>query len=166
MWKKWIIMGLCMLLLTGCASTTFETLGDVDHQPAVAPAPRETVLQLPQEAALSVWEGEDGRMYLCPAYTIYVQTLEGGDLEQTIRTLSGMPAEKLTVVESRCGDHRRYEWVWTAAGEGGDAVGRCAVLDDGNFHYAVTVMAASGDAGGLTEEWNRLLSSFCLETKA
>ena len=32
--------------------------------------------------------------------------------------------------------------------------------------YAVTVMAASGDAGALTEEWNRLLSSFCLETAA
>ena len=161
--KKWILVFFC-LLLTGCGSApTFETLGDVPHQQAVAPIPRSVLLELPADAVKAAWTGAEDTLYLCEDYTVHLQTLSAGDLGGTIRRLSGFEKENLTVIESRCGDHKRYEWVWTAAAEGGDAVYRCAVLDDGNFHYALTLSAGATDAGGLTEAWNQMISTFCLE---
>ena len=53
----------------------------------------------------------------------------------------------------------RWDWVWTAAGEGGDAVGRAAVLDDGVYHYCVSVMAEAGEAGALETQWSALMGS-------
>ena len=161
--KKWILL-FCCLLLTGCARPTFETLGDIPHQQVDAPVSRKILLELPEEAVQAVWESDGEAMYLCEDYTVHLQTLSGGDLNATIRSLSGFDRKNLTVLESRCGDHDRYEWVWTAVGEGGDELCRCVVLSDGDFHYALTVSAAADTVGMLTEQWNSLLSSFCLES--
>lgn len=163
MWKKWIGMGLCVFLLTGCAQSTFETLGDVQHQNVVAPAARKIQLDLPQDTILAVWEREGDSLYMCRGYTVHLQTLDGGDLEGTIRSLSGFEKDGLTVLQTVCGDHSRYEWVWTAAGEGGDVICRSAVWDDGDFHYGLTLMADASVAGSLTAQWNELMASFCLE---
>lgn len=163
MLKKWITIGICAILLTGCATPTFETLGDIPHQQVAAPLPQKVVLKLPENAVQAVWSEESETMYLCQDYTVHLQTLDSGDLKSTIRQLSGFDKDRLTLVESRCGDHDRYEWVWIAAGEGGDVLCRCAVLDDGNFHYALTVTASTEAAGALTEEWNGIMSTFCLE---
>lgn len=163
MLKKWFLLLFTMGMLTGCATPTFETLGDIPHQQVAAPAPRKVVLSLPEKAQQAVWSQEGDTMYLCNEYTIHLQTMDGGDLQGSMRQISGFDREKLTVIESVCGDHNRYEWVWTAPGEGGDAVFRCVLLSDGDFHYAVTVSADAEDAGRLTDQWNTLLSSFCLE---
>ena len=163
MMKKWILIGIFGLFLTGCAQTTFETLGDVNHQPVVAPVAREVILELPQDTVQAVWEGEDDTLYICDDYTIHLQTLDAADLNSAIRTLSGFDKDALTVLESRCGDHKRYEWVWTAAGEGGDVICRCTLLYDGAFFYAVTVTANADIAGSCNQQWNSLLASFCLE---
>ena len=162
MLKKCCLLLLCGLLLTGCSAPTFETLGDVLHQQADAPTPRKVVLTLPQNAVQTVWSQDGDTLYLCENYEAHLQTLSGGDLQTTVRQLSGFDKDKLTLVESSCGDHDRYEWVWIAAGEGGDAVYRCAVLSDGNFHYALTLSALAADAGSLTDQWNSLMASFCL----
>ena len=163
MLKKWIMTGICLLCLTGCAQTTFETLGDVAHQQVLAPIAREIVLQLPQDAVQAVWEGESDIFYICEDYTIHLQTLEAGDLNSSIQIMSGFQKNALTVLESRCGDHGRYEWVWTAVAEEGDLVCRSVLLDDGNFHYALTLAADASVAGSLSDQWNILMSSFCLE---
>lgn len=163
MLKKWFLLLLMMGMLTGCASPTFETLGDIPHQQVAAPTPRKVVLTLPEEAQQAVWSQNGDTMYLCDDYTIHLQTLNAGDLQGSIRQISGFDREKLTVMESVCGDHDRYEWVWTAPGEGGDAVFRCVLLSDGDFHYALTVSADAAEAGNLTDQWNALLGSFCLE---
>ncbi len=162
MLKKWLLVFLC-LLLTGCSAASFETLGDIPHQQVAAPTPRKVVLQMPEDSVQAVWSQEGDTMYLCDDYTVYLQTLPGGDLNSTVRQLSGFDRERMRLLESRCGDHDRYEWVWISAGEGGDAVNRCAVLSDGNFHYALTLSTDTAAAGSLTDEWNSLMSSFCLE---
>jgi VCBS repeat-containing protein len=58
----------------------------------------------------------------------------------------------------------RYESVWSAVGEGEDQVGRLVILDDGNYHYAVTVMAPAETAGELTKTWQKLLNSAVIST--
>ena len=55
---------------------------------------------------------------------------------------------------------KRYDWVWSAAGEGGDVVGRAAVIDDGKYHYCVTLQTDAAMAGDLEEAWSGVLDSF------
>lgn len=163
--KIWLIVGM-MVLLAGCSSVeTFETLGDISHISATEPAQRKVMLTLPADAALDAAIQDPGAsMYACDGYTMVLQMFDAGDMEATIRALSGFSPKDLTVMESVCGDHIRYDWVWTAAAEEGDLVCRGTVLDDGNYHYTLCVMAQAATAGELTQAWNDLFASFCLAT--
>lgn len=163
--KKWMAILVCMLLLTGCgARETFETLGDVPHISATSPQMQSVAVELPGNAALAV-SGEDGgaTMYECDGYLIVLQTFGSGNLSETIRALCGFGPEQLTVLESTCGDHTRYDWVWTAVAEEGDMVCRGAILDDGGYHYSLYVMAPAAASAEYSSQWNALFGSFCLD---
>lgn len=157
--KCWILL-LLTLFLTGCgAQQTFETVSDVLDMAAMAQM-QQVSLVFPEDAAAASMENPDaGTIYLCDGYTLTVQTMEAGDLDRTLRQLTGYGREQLTVMETQQDNAARYECVWSAAGEGGDQVGRAVVLDDGNYHYAVTVMADFAAAGDLTAVWQEILSS-------
>lgn len=159
--KKWLICICFALFLTGCAAAeTFETVGDDLIQPVMAPM-GEIVLTLPSSASRQTMiSDEDGKLYFCDGYTATVQTMDRGDLERTAKALCGFGVESLDIMETVSEGNKRWDWVWTAAGEGGDAVGRAAVIDDGSYHYCVTVMADAGNAGALEAEWNALFRSF------
>lgn len=159
------IILLLTMLLTGCDATqTMETLGDVDHISPGPPAMAGVSLSLPAEAAMETSSEEDGvSVYLCDGYTMVLQTFSSGDLTATIHSLSGFLPEALTVMESDAGAYTRYDWVWTAVAEEGDLVCRGAVLDDGGYHYTLCVMAPATEVGAVTEAWNNLFGSFCLE---
>ncbi len=160
--KFWILIPL-VLLLTGCrAQETFETVNDVYAEPNEIPA-QQVMLMLPEDAAVPAMESDTaGKLYLCDGYTVTVQTLEAGDLNRTLKETTGFSRENLAVMETGQEKLRRYECVWTAAGEGEDQVGRATILDDGNYHYVVTVMASASQAGDLSQTWNQLFSSFSL----
>lgn len=162
--KKWWIWICCACLLTGCgAAETFETVGDDILQPVMAPA-GQIVLELPESASVhTAVEGKKDALYFCDGYTVTVQTLDRGDLDRTARTLCGFGTDSLKLVETAVDGGRRWDWAWTAAGEGGDAVGRAAVIDDGNYHYCVTVMAQAEMAGQLEAQWSKLLRSFSVD---
>lgn len=158
--KKCLLLMALALLLTGCAAReTFETLGDAYDAPAMAPM-GQLELTLPKEAAAASMENPDaGKLYLCDGYALTVQTMEAGDLEETLRQLTGYGKDQLTVMETKQEGISRFETVWTAAGEGGDQIGRAVILDDGYYHYAVTVMADALTAGTLTPVWQTVLDS-------
>ena len=164
--KKWCIWLLCLLLLPGCSAVeTFETLGVIAHtEPAPAPI-RPVVLMMPADAVRSTLSAGPDLLYECGEYSILLQTRQSGDLSATIMGLSGFAPDHLTVVCSSCGDHDRYDWVWSAAGEDTDLLCRAAVLDDGAYHYCLLVMAPESVSGELTEQWNQLFGSFCLEAQ-
>lgn len=153
--KKCLVIVVVLLLLTGCAAQdVFETVSDVYAEETLQP--KQISLAVPEGTAIT---GGNGTLYLCDDYEITVQTLSGGDLNTTFRFLTGFPLDSLTVLETAQTGMDRYECVWTCAGEGGDNVGRAVVLDDGSFHYCVTVMTASENAGKLQENWQELLGS-------
>ena len=160
--KCWLVMCL-MVTLTGCGAVeTFETMQDEYLQPVMGQM-RQINLTVPISAAAPVMNDENGgRLYLCDGYVLTLQTLEGGDLDRTARAVSGFGCEKLSVVETAISGGKRFDWVWTAVGEGGDHIGRVAVLDDGTYHYCVSVMADADTAGALEAEWSGLFSSVTL----
>ncbi len=160
--KVWLILVL-LLLLTGCGAKKFEPMLDV-YAPESLPEPAQVVLDLPQEAGMEVFAGEAGRLYLCDGYCIAVETLAGGDLNATLRQLTGYDAGNLTVLQRTDGGMQRYECAWTCVGEAGDQVGRAVVVDDGVYHYCVSVMADATEAGSLQAQWQGILTSVSLRT--
>lgn len=161
--KKLCCVILVTVMLSGCAvQSAFETIGDILDMPVIA-LKREVQLQLPKEATAPVLQSEDGGMlYLCDGYTLTIQTLSAGDLDRTMREVTGFSKDQLTVMETEQADTLRYDCVWSAAAEEGDQVGRSVILDDGYYHYAVTVMADFASAGELAKIWQTLLTSVTL----
>jgi hypothetical protein len=159
--KKMVCILLCVVVMAGCASKgTFEQLQDV-YAPEETPEPRKISLTLPEEAAAHTLTGNNGKLYFCDGYEIAVETLAGGDLDRTLKILTGCNREDLTLLETGSSE-KRWETVWTAAGEGSQQVGRLLVVDDGSYHYCVSVMADALDAGALQESWEALFSSVVL----
>lgn len=161
--KKCWIMLLCLLLLSGCGTEEpMETVSDELLIPVLAPA-KELVVPLPVEASQQViWTQDSEKLYFCDGYSLAIQTLAAGDLERTVQSLCGYGTQELTILKTRHDDIRRYDWVWTSAGEGGDQIGRAAVLDDGSYHYCVSVMAEENQSGQLEQQWEKIFSSMSL----
>jgi len=164
--KKLVLVAGILLLLTGCAAEpTFETLSDEYVQPVLAQT-HQIALTLPNDAAaLTVQSDEGGDLYFCDGYTITVQVLQSGDLNKTLRHTTGFEKEDLQLMQTQTDGNKRYDWVWTAAGEGEDQVCRGAILDDGVSHYVLTCMAGASQAQQVQEDWQDLFSSFCLLTQ-
>lgn len=160
--KLWMLLAV-VLLLSGCAvQETFETMGDLYDVPASVTV-YEIQLQLPEAAAQFVMEDVDGgKFYQCDGYTVYVQTLAGGDLARTFRQVTGLEKDALTVMQTQQGSFKRYESAWSAAGEDSQLVCRTLILDDGHVHHAVTVMADHTLAGKLQDEWAHIFSTASL----
>lgn len=163
--KKLLLLVLMLLMLTGCAAQpTFETVDDLPVSGQTAQA-KELLLSLPDDAASPAMESEDGAcLYDCGEYTLTTQVLPAGNLDGTLQTITGFTGANLSHMKTKQQSLDRYDCVWTAAGEGGDTVGRAVVLDDGAYHYAVTVMADAEHAGALLPQWKAILSSVQLGT--
>ena len=149
--------------MTGCTATqTVETVGDDWLAPVDAPL-GQIKLKLPASATMEASiADEEGRLYLCDGYDLTVQTIDRGDLDRTCKTLCGLHSDRVTMVGLENGDQKRWEWAWTCAGEEGDWVGRAAVIDDGNYHYCLTVMAPAETASGFEAQWTALFTSFAV----
>ena len=151
-----------LLLLTGCAAQpAWEQMEDV-YAPQASPEPKKIGLTLPEDAATQVLAGSSGVLYFCDGYEIMAETLASGDLEATLMSLTGFEREDLTLLETKNGDVNRYECVWTSVSGEGQRVSRAVILDDGSYHYCVSVGADSADAGALRETWQALLGSIVL----
>lgn len=157
--KRWGCICLFVILLSGCkAEETLETVSDEWIVPVMA-QPREVSVRLPEDLVLPVLEQEGRQLYMGPNYEIMLETMAAGDLQATIRNLSGYEQEQLTILETDQGEWNRYEFVWTAAGEQGHRLGRAVILDDGDYHYCMSVLRD-------TEEslivWQDVFQSFSL----
>ena len=157
--KRWLGILLPVLLLCGCgAEETMETVSDEWLVPAMA-QPREIAVQLPDNMVAPAMEQTGRQLYLAENYEIMVETRESGSLDATLRSLTGYPADRLTVIKTRQGDADRYDFVWTAAGEQGERLGRGTILDDGDYHYCLSVLR---DADEKIVVWQDVFASFSL----
>jgi hypothetical protein len=157
--KRWLCCLLPVFLLCGCgAEETLEMVADEWMVPAMA-QPREISLRLPENLVMPVLEQEGRKLYLGEDYEIAVETLMSGDLNATVQTLSGYEKDQLTVLETQQGDADRYDFVWTAAGEQGERLGRGTILDDGDYHYCLSVLR---DADEKIVVWQDVFASFSL----
>lgn len=160
--KKWLLLLLSAFVLAGCgAEETLETVADELDIPVMA-TPREVTVSLPGETDLGAVEGGTGRLYLANDYQVAIETLDAGDLDKTIREMSGFHREDLTVLETQEEGFKRYEFVWVSAGETGEQLGHGIILDDGNYHYCMTVLRDADRETGTQVVWDEVFQSFSL----
>lgn len=149
------------LLLTGCGAVpTMETIADEWEIP-VAARPREISLELPGEALSCAMESDTGRMYFGDSYEISVQTMAAGDLNATVEEITGFSRDGLTVMQTRNDDIKRWEFVWASAGEQGERLGRGVILDDGDYHYCLSVLQ-DADVTDCQIIWSEVFRTFDL----
>lgn len=159
--RVWIII-LLLVLLTGCsAPAALETVTDVYIEPTLGQM-QQVVVELPQDMAVPVMtNSETGSLYIYDDYVVSVSVCAGGDMVKTLTEATGYSPEMLQVVQTQQEHMDRYECVWTSVGEGTNHVGRACVLDDGQYHYVLTVMAPEQKARELQEgTWQTVFRSF------
>lgn len=150
-----------MLMLAGCSAPEFEGVGDV-YAPDGEVKMQNMKFDLPEDADTQVMEGDAGKLYFCDGYEIMSQTFVSGDLDNTLRQLSGYDRSRVTVFQTKQSGLDRYDCVWVSASDRGDQVNRAVVLDDGRYHYCLSVTAAATEAGSLQQSWQSLFASICL----
>ena len=162
--KKILIVILLGCALAGCrAPQSYETMTDLFYAPTL-PEPGEIEVWLPENAAQSAMEHEDGSLlYLCDGYSVALQTMESGNLDATLCAVTGYGKEKLRGIHWEKDGLQRYECAWASIGESGDQVARTVVLDDGIYHYAVTVMGSAELAADLAATWQTITDSVGLD---
>lgn len=160
--KKLFVILLLPVLLLGCGvEPVFEEVEDM-YEKTVFPTSTLDVMIPEKATVLTAAADSSDQLYFCDGYTMTVQTLAGGNLDRTLRALTGYGRDSLTLLETLRGEVPCYSCAWISAGEDGDQVGRLVLLDDGAFHYAVTVMASADRAGDLAEEWDQILNRVSL----
>lgn len=158
--KIWIVVLVLVLTLAGCAEKeVFETVADEQIVPVMA-QPGSITVKLPEEAALPVSESDSGRLYICQDYEIALQTLASGDLDASLRSVSGYGKDDLTILETLRSDMPCYEFTWTCAGESGDRIGQGILMDDGNYHYVMTALWDAEKTESMQLSWSEVFSSF------
>lgn len=160
--KRLWLLAAAALLLCGCTSEeVFETVADEWAAPAMA-QPRQISVQLPDNALAPVLESDGEQVYLCDDYEIVIEQTAAGDLNRTVQTISGYEKDQLTLMQTRQKDVTRYEFVWVSAGERGDRLGRAVILDDGNYHYCMSVLRDAQSTETSQIVWSEVFQSFAL----
>lgn len=161
--KLWLF-AILALILCGCRnSIELETVSDVLQTPDAA-EPMEVSVSIPEGAALAVMSTpETGSIYFCENYTLSLYTVPSGDLNKTVLDASGFLPSQLPIMKTQKMNCIGYDFVWSAAGERGEQVCRCTILDDENYHYVLTAMADAEVAGELAVgEWDTIFRTFSL----
>lgn len=163
--KKWVI-GVMLLLgaiLCGCSKVeTFEVISDnVVYDQTIMPS--NIQLSIPEDGAISVMSSSGSQSYEGEHYQIIVQTFPSGNLDQTLRLVTGYGKNQLQVVEVTEKNLDKYLCAWSAVSEEGDLVGRCAVLDDGRYHYCLSVLADARMSGEIRDDIDAIFAGYSLE---
>lgn len=164
--KKLFALLLVTVLLTGCAAEqTFETIND--NLDAIAPEAKSISLTLPEDASVATFEGgEKDRLYICDGYTVSLSVADGGDINKTLLKYTGFPKELMTVVETASNGMKRYDGVWSCIGENGEQVGNVTIIDDGTYHYVLSILGDAAISGDLSAAWNEIKGSFSVTDTA
>ena len=159
--KLWILI-LIAFLLCGCgAKETFETVDDANAVPATA-IQYKLFVDLPEGTAQQTVTQDTDVLYICDNYLMTVQTMEGGDLARTVKRVTGLEKDALTLISTKQNGFKSWHCAWTTTGDEGQQVCRAVILDDGAQHHAVTVMADQAAAGELAEQWQQVLGTATL----
>lgn len=155
--KKWIIILMAVLLLCGCGREELPVMETIDPEACeqiAKPEPGQIGLMIPEQAiSQTMTDSSGGQLYTWDAHTLQLQTLDGGNIRNTVNRITGFSMDDLTVMQYRKGDLTYYKTVWSTAGEEGAMVGRALIADDGVYHYCMSLISPEeSDAGPVYDQ--------------
>lgn len=164
--KKRFCLLLLPLLLLGCAQPeNLETVSDVHLVPTL-PQPQPVWFWLPEGAAVDAdLSAEEGTLYLCEEFTAASLTLPGGDLERTLREVTGYALSRLEPISRKDPLGTRWECAWASLGEEGELIARTLILDDGAYHYTLTLQARAEKGAAVAPTWQEIFRTFTLGSR-
>ena len=159
--KKWIVSVMLMsaVVLSGCSGVDFEPMLDV-YSPVEEVNPQNMQVQLPEDAALSVMSGDTGTLYYGENYEISLETYPSGNISQTLYNVTGRTLDELTVMEIPVAQGNSFRCGWSAADDEGERIGQCIIIDDGRYHYCLSVLADAEEADTLRPMIETVLNSY------
>ena len=140
-----------LAVLSGCAGgETMETVADVLPENVPASQPLNLYFEIPEDAAQAadavegtkIYEQREGK------YTI-TQSSSLCGIETAVKQLTGYSYAKLVPVKTRQSGMDRYDFVCTAAKDGGLYICRGAVFSDGSRCYSLLMETPEQEAGPL-----------------
>lgn len=162
--KKWLLLMGLAAALAGCARVeqpVMETIGPGSCAQESKTTAGEISVMIPEEAVCEAMAPDEaGKLYTWDNHTLQLQTMDGGDIRKTVRKLTGLDYDDLTVMSYQKGDLTYHKTVWCAAGEDGTLMGRALVADDGAYHYCVSLL--SPEDSDSAEVYDRLCASFAV----
>lgn len=161
--KKLVWLLVLMICCTGCVRITepvYETVADEIVEP-VSADPKPMAVWLPDGAAAQTMvDGEIEKCYTWGESELHLQTRDSGDIRETLKALTGMDPERLTVMEYEREGLQFYQTVWSMTGEEGVSLGRCMVADDGAYHYCISLI--SPEDADVAQEYAQICASLDL----
>ncbi len=153
--KLWVL--LAVVLLAGCQARDYETLSDayVEQQPQ----PGELFFLVPADGTVMTCSQPGEELYLWEGCTLSVRRRTAGDLDATLREVTGYGREALSPLQWEENGLDYTACAYVCAGEGGDRLGRTLVLDDGAWHYCLTLLVEADRAEEYSSLWENLKST-------
>lgn len=162
------ILGLVLLsgLLWGCAAQPmYETVGDVWSDGSTGEVPASVHFALPDDAQMEVMESLDScKSYRIGNWILWTQVLDGGDVQQTLRLLTGVDTAQ--PVCHSIGAYECYEAVCSVMEEEGEFVIRTAVIPRGAYHYCLSIKSPVKEARTMGEFFSKLLKNVTITDTA
>lgn len=157
--KKWIIIVLCFIVLTGCSSNAdYETIGNVCDEPMSVYIPAQIELVMPEESDMKETATVNGtKYYRFGDCQVWVDVLQTGNLSATIEEITGQNPEKMTVIAREMNGYSCYETTWSAMAEEGMHIGRLLVADNGKHHYCIALMMPEESSENVSEVMGQIL---------
>lgn len=158
MWMRKLAIVLLALMLSGCTDA-YETVMDDHFVPERVEAGTVSFL-LPEQASVYTMEDDaEAKLWLLEDYQISTYVHPSGDIESTIRTLTGYERNVIAPICLEMGNVTRYECTWTTADGEGQQMNRAMILDDGNYHYALCLQGSAEASADYADEWNQIMAS-------
>jgi len=159
--RKWIVSVMLVLaaVFSGCSAEVFEPMLDV-YNSGEQGTPLKMQIELPDDAAFCVMSGDTGTLYYGEHYEVSVETYPSGNISQTLYNVTGHKMEELTVMEIPVAQGNSYRCGWSAANDEGEQIGQCIIIDDGRFHYCLSVLADAEEADALRPVIRTVLNSY------
>ena len=166
--KKFLLLALCLALLSGCAAqSVWETVDD--ELPAIPAGGMEDAylvsIDVPDDAVAAA--GSDDGASTCYEqpegdYEISVQTLLCSGADSAVRRLSGFEPEQLDVLRTTRFGLPEYQFAWYASGDEGGRLCRADVLCDWPYSYTVTFSVREECAAAYQAAAQQVFESICL----
>ena len=165
---KVIALAILLLLLgSGCtAETVWETVEDTLPPQQVSGWQRQAYsieAAMPQDAEF-LGSNAEGSLYTVHDGAMEIQTARflASDLDSAVKHLSGLRAEKLTVIQTTRFGLPEYQFGWYTVTEQGGRLCQADLVMDGTCCYAVVTSVAEAENKAYQEACRQVFASFGL----